>query len=266
MPEQTSLATLRARIDALDEQIQHLLTERARCVLEVAEVKQAAGGKVEFYRPEREAQILRRVRERNQGPLSDAALVHLFREVISACMALERAMTIAVAKHEYGCASAAAAYRHFGHAVRIEPLPDLAAVVQAVAAEEADFGVLAQTPSPGALLEKLLETELLICGEVQLADLFMVIGKQRIAPSGQDRTALLALAAPQTQARLLEPFQRCAVAIVRTATWRYRAQQDAFLIVIAGHRDDPEVAQALAELAQMTMLCKILGSYPVEVP
>ena len=71
MSEAESLQALRERIDALDRQIQTLISERARCAQRIGALKQAAGATGNLYRPERETQVLRRVIEANQGPLSN---------------------------------------------------------------------------------------------------------------------------------------------------------------------------------------------------
>ena len=76
------IENLRERIDSLDEKVQALISERARLALKIAETKQREGGN-NFYRPEREAGVLRRVLARNKGPLTDEAIARLFREVES---------------------------------------------------------------------------------------------------------------------------------------------------------------------------------------
>jgi len=95
MTNDQDLQALRARIDALDEQLQTLISERARCAQQVAEVKRAAGELNDFYRPEREAEVLRRVAERNKGPLTNEALVQIYRELMSACRGLEGPLHVA---------------------------------------------------------------------------------------------------------------------------------------------------------------------------
>jgi len=94
MTEKQTLPEIRARIDSLDEQIQELIRQRAECALDVAKSKRAEAeqqGSVatDFYRPEREAEVLRMVQERNNGPLDDETVAHLFRELMSACLALQ---------------------------------------------------------------------------------------------------------------------------------------------------------------------------------
>ena len=94
MSDSPTLAELRDQIDALDSQILEKISQRAHCAMQVAQVKSAAGDTV-FYRPEREAQVLRRIMERNGGPLDNEEMARLFREIMSACLALEKPITVA---------------------------------------------------------------------------------------------------------------------------------------------------------------------------
>ena len=84
----TELAVVRGEIDAIDAQLLDLLNRRARCAQKVGEIKAAHGEAGFIYRPEREAQVLRRVQEMNQGPLPDESVTWFFREVMSACLSL----------------------------------------------------------------------------------------------------------------------------------------------------------------------------------
>ncbi len=123
MSEQ-ELKALRVRIDSLDEKVLELISERARCAQEVARVKMAtlAEGEVPvFYRPEREAQVLKRVMERNKGPLGNEEMARLFREIMSSCLALEQPLKVAYLGPE-GTFTQAAAMKHFGHAVISKPM------------------------------------------------------------------------------------------------------------------------------------------------
>ena len=72
----TPIKTLREEIDALDEKIQTFISERAQLALDIAETKQQEGSN-NFYRPEREAEVLRKVLERNRGPLSNETMAQL---------------------------------------------------------------------------------------------------------------------------------------------------------------------------------------------
>ena len=93
------LADVRGEIDAIDAQLLDLLNRRARCAQNVGEIKAAHGEEGFIYRPEREAQVLRRIQEMNAGPLPDESVTWLFREVMSACLSLERPLTVAFLWH-----------------------------------------------------------------------------------------------------------------------------------------------------------------------
>lgn len=90
-----NLEQIRNEIDSVDQQLQELINRRASLAEAVAEAKFAAEENPLFYRPEREAQVLRKVMERNDGPLSDVTMARLFREIMSACLALEAPQSIA---------------------------------------------------------------------------------------------------------------------------------------------------------------------------
>lgn len=171
MSTEEKLQAIRQRIDALDKELQALLNERASLAQEVARVKLEAGEDVLFYRPEREAQVLRMVKERNEGPLPGEEVARLFREVMSACLALERPMTIAYLGPE-GTFSHEAALKHFGHSMVSNPLPALDEVFREVEAGSADYAVVpVENSTEGAVnytLDLMLSTPLHICGEVEL--------------------------------------------------------------------------------------------------
>ena len=119
MSDLDQLKALRVRIDSLDEKILELISERASCAQEVARVKMLslpAGEKPVFYRPEREAWVLKHIMELNQGPLDNEEVARLFREIMSSCLALEQPLKVAYLGPE-GTFSQAAAMKHFGHAV-----------------------------------------------------------------------------------------------------------------------------------------------------
>jgi len=134
-----ALQALRLRIDSLDEKILELISDRARCAEEVARVKMAtlAEGEVPvFYRPEREAQVLKRVMERNRGPLGNEDMARLFREIMSSCLALENPLKVAYLGPE-GTFSQAAAMKHFGHAVISQPMAAIDEVFREGGGDEA---------------------------------------------------------------------------------------------------------------------------------
>ncbi|MDT3719905.1 prephenate dehydratase [Pseudomonas oryzihabitans] len=168
------LKALRLRIDSLDERIQELISERARCAQDVARVKMktlAEGEKPVFYRPEREAQVLKRVMERNSGPVGNEDMARLFREIMSCCLALEEPLHVAYLGPE-GTFSQAAALKHFGKAVVTRPMAAIDEVFREVAAGASQFGVVpVENSTEGAVnhtLDSFLEHNLSICGEVEL--------------------------------------------------------------------------------------------------
>ena len=171
MSSEEKLQGIRERIDSLDEELQNLINERAALAQEVAKVKLAAGENAVFYRPEREAQVLRRVKERNKGPLPAEEVARLFREVMSACLALERPMTVAFLGPE-GTFSHEAVLKHFGHSVSPQPLIAFDEVFREVESGSADYAVVpVENSTEGAVnytLDLLLKTPLKICGEVEL--------------------------------------------------------------------------------------------------
>ncbi len=171
MSDKEQLKDVRARIDALDEQIQTLISERAACAQRIAELKNDSSGKVNFYRPEREAQILRQVIARNTGPLSGEEMARLFREIMSACLALEQPMRIAFLGPE-GTFTQAAALKHFGHAVQTVAQQAIDEVFREVESGACDYGVVpVENSSEGMVshtLDMFLHSPLQIVGEVQM--------------------------------------------------------------------------------------------------
>ena len=167
----TSLADVRERIDSIDRQIQELISERANWAQEVARVKGEGLSAIDYYRPEREAHVLRMVVDRNKGPLSDAEMVRLFREIMSSCLAQEDPLKIGYLGPE-GTFSEQAVRKHFGHAAYGLPLGSIEEVFQEVAAGHADFGVVpVENSGQGMIqvtLDMFLTSDARICGEVEL--------------------------------------------------------------------------------------------------
>lgn len=167
-----SLDAIRTEIDRLDQEIQALISARARCAQQVAEVKKATEPEATvFYRPEREAQVLGRVMARNQGPLPDEEMARLFREIMSACLALEYPLRIAFLGPD-GTFTQTAALKHFGHSVKTAPMTTIDEVFREVAAGTANYGVVpVENSSEGMVnhtLDSFLNSGLRIIGEVEL--------------------------------------------------------------------------------------------------
>ncbi|MDR2451545.1 MAG: prephenate dehydratase [Candidatus Accumulibacter sp.] len=356
----TELANARGEIDAIDAQLIELVNRRARCAQRIGEIKARQGEGEIVYRPEREAQVLRRIKERNTGPLSDENLACVFRELMSACLSLERPLSVAFLG-PLGTFSESAAARHFGHAARFSPQLSIDDIFREVEAGHADFAVVpVENSTEGAIgrtLDLLMASALKVCGEVvlrihqhllsreaspesittvyshaqslaqchewlnralpkarrvpvgsnaQAAQLaaaeagtaalageaaaeryglailagkvedepnnttrFLVLGQRDAGPSGRDKTSLIMSAPNRTGSlyELLAPFSEAGVSMTRLESRpaRHTLWEYVFYVDIEGHRDDPEVAHALAELARRAAYLKVLGSYPVAV-
>ena len=127
---------------------------------------------VEFYRPEREAQVLRKVVDRNDGPLRDEEMVRLFRELMSACLAQEEPLKVAYLGPE-GTFTQSAVFKHFGHSVHALAVPTIDEVFHEVESGTADFGVAPiENSSEGTVnihtLDMFLSSPLKMCGEIEL--------------------------------------------------------------------------------------------------
>jgi len=165
------LSELRARIDAVDAQLHELINQRARLAQQAGISKHSDGHTVDFYRPEREAEVLRLALARNRGPLRNEEIVRLFREIMSACLAQEEPLKVAFLGPE-GTFTQTAVLKHFGHSVRALALATVDEVFQEVESGTADFGVVAiENSSEGTIthtLDRFLASALHICGEVEL--------------------------------------------------------------------------------------------------
>jgi len=360
MSEQDKLLGIRDRIDAIDKQIQMLINQRAQCAQEVAEIKIKAGETEHFYRAEREAQVLTEIKKRNQGPLGDNAMAHLFREIMSACLALEKPIKVAFLGPA-GTYNHAASSKHFGASIDQYPVNNIEEIFRAVETSESHFGVAPiENSTEGVIahtLDLIINSSLLICGEVDLriqhnlissetelgnitkvyshqqslaqcrrwldANLpdaehyavrsnaeavriaknekgaaaiagimaselyevpvlcseiedepnnttrFIVIGKNEVPPSGNDRTSLLVTTTNKAGAlhQLLKPLAERGIGMSkiesrpsRKGVWEY-----VFFIDIEGHKDDPALSAALAEIEHESAMVRILGSYPKAV-
>ena len=172
----SALDKLRVEIDRVDSEIHELLNSRAKLAQQVAEVKLAGidvseHDSVRFYRPEREAQVLRKVKQRNQGPLADDAVASVFREIMSACLALEKPLTVAYLGPE-GTFTHAAAIKHFGRGAVIQPVASIDQVFAQVESGDVVYGVVPVENSTEGMVNHTLDNftaaTVNICGEVEL--------------------------------------------------------------------------------------------------
>src|SRR5512139_4235755 len=183
VPLKPALELIRERVDTIDAELYGLINERALLAQQVGISKHASGHTVDFYRPEREAQVLRMALERNRkerGPLRDEEVLRLFREIMSACLAQQEPLKVAYLGPE-GTFTQAAVMNHFGHSVRGLALPSIDEVFHEVEAANADFGVVPiENSTEGTVnntLDRFLNSPLKICGEVELRIHHSLMGK-----------------------------------------------------------------------------------------
>lgn len=167
------LEQLRSEIDALDVRLQELISQRAALAKAIGQAKSSdsSAGPVNYYRPEREAQVLRAVKARNAGPLPDDEIVSLFREIMSVCLAQEEPVKVGYLGPE-GTFTQSAVEKHFGHAVHGLPLATIEDVFREVESGTADFGIVPiENSTEGTVnhtLDMFVSSPLNICGEVEL--------------------------------------------------------------------------------------------------
>ena len=184
--QELELLKLRDKIDNIDRQIHQLINDRACCAQQVAVVKEKFQGVEDavFYRPEREAQVLRKVMERNQGPLEDKAVARLFREVMSVCLAHEKPLQVAYLGPA-GAFAQLASHKHFGSSAATIAVNSLDQVFKEVDNLTVNYGVVPIENSTQGVATQTLDLfkryQLNICGEVELEVQLHCYSKQLVA-------------------------------------------------------------------------------------
>ncbi len=167
MESEDQLKLLRQKIDSLDEQILHLLNQRAEVALEVGRVK--SKNRRDPYNPQREEEILKRLESQNSGPFPGKAVASVFQEIISACRSLEIELTVAYlgppATHTH-----LAAIERFGNSIQALPTEGIEEIFDTVERGKASFGVVPiENSTEGVVnrtLDMFIESEVKICGEI----------------------------------------------------------------------------------------------------
>jgi len=235
---EAKLAEQRAQIDAIDAEILALMNRRLAAAQRIGALK-AAAAQPAFYRPEREAMVLRRLRELNAGPLDDAALEALFREIMSISRGSEAGLTVAILG-PLGTYSEAAARQHFGTSETVEILPfsTIDEIFRAAETGQADFAVAPVENSTeggvSATLNRLVTTSLLICGEINLR-----IHHNLLGVGSQLNAVKRVIAHAQSLAQCRQWLQRNLpdaplIAAASNAEAAIQAQGDASAAAIAG--------------------------------
>ena len=189
-PAPDGLAGLRQQIDALDRQLLALLNQRAHLAEQVGDIKRAEGSP--FFRPDRVAQVLEKIQQLNPGPLKNTHVAAIWREIMSACLALEAPQRVAVLG-PIGTFCEQAAIEYFGSAAEWIYCNNFDEVFHATAAGTAQFGVVGvENSTEGAVarsLDLFLRTPLHVVGEVSLQVRHNLL---RLSPSLQGVEVVLA--------------------------------------------------------------------------
>ncbi len=177
-----TIEEIESLIDEVDLQVVELINQRAQLVVEVGEFKRKSD--VPIYAPHREAAVLTKIKNLNQGPLRNRTLEAIYRELMSGSFALEKPLKIAFLGPE-GEFSHLAAVRHFGSSVSFAPAREIRTVFQQVAAAEVDYGMVPiENSSVGGINETMdafieQHDELSIYGEVKLQSQFCLLASCR---------------------------------------------------------------------------------------
>jgi len=274
----SELSDYREKIDAIDTQLLKLLNERASLAREVGKVKNRDG--LPIYAPDREMALLRGLIEKSDGPLSPTAIRAIYREIMSAALALEKDVVIACFGPEGGACHQAAKAR-FGSSVSYAFFPDVSDLFAAVGKGESDCGVVPiEDAGHGAVnqtLDALTATDLMICaeitstpdgtpGESENSSRYFVMARTSTAITGSDRTTLLLRVEnePGSLVEALEPFRDAELNLSHLASRpASKGSEDVFFFVeVDGHARHENFSDVLRELSRRCRAVKILGSFP----
>jgi chorismate mutase-like protein len=276
----SDLGELRQRIDALDTDLLRLLNERATLAKEIGVIKNRAS--LPIYSPDREMKLLRSLVERSNGPLRPESIRAIYREIMSASLALEKDIVIACLGPS-GSSTHQISISKFGSSVRYTAAASIAEVLKQVSANEADCGVVPlEDPVHGfinATLDELAATDLSICAEIlpetdnhgaPTGMRHIILGRHINAPTGRDQTLIMLRIEdkPGALVSALEPFRQMQVNLAHFASRPSLKDSDDtfFFVQTDGHLQDLEKSGLLGELTKNCRSVKILGSYPKPQP
>jgi len=273
----SDIQDLRSQIDSIDTELIRLLNQRAAVAQEIGALKHREG--LPIYAPEREESLLRGIVDKSDGPLGGDSLRAIYREIMSASLALEKDICIACLGPS-GSATHQAAREKFGASVRYSLIHSVEGVFDAVRSGEADCGVVpieeAGHGVVSATLDALAETELLACAEIVIpgepgnedrgASRMLVMAKSTGSPSGHDASLLMLRIEDKPGALLaaLEPFKDHEINLDHFASRRAsKGSKDTFFFIEAdGHNRELQSSDILRDLSMRCRAVKILGSYP----
>jgi chorismate mutase-like protein len=276
----SDLSELRQRIDALDGELLKLLNERTLIAREIGVIKNRES--LPIYSPDREMKLLRSLIDRSEGPLRPEAIRAIYREIMSAALAVEKDVAIACVG-PIGSPSHQAALGKFGSSVRYTFAAEIAGVFEEVAGERADCGVVPlEDPAHGLVnqtLDALAENEVSVCAEIipdsasgdtRASARYLVLGRHPNASSGNDHTMLMLRIEdkPGALVSALEPFKELGINLTHFASRpAMKGSNDIFFFLEAdGHTKELQMADLFRELSKNCRAVKVLGSYPKHEP
>ena len=221
------LATVRADIDASDDEILRLLNQRATLVGEVAELKERL--QVPFYVPSRERQIAERLSAQNPGPFPTEAIRSVFQEIFSACLTLEKKVRVVYLGPE-GTFSHMAVKRQFGLSARATPIGTIPGVFEEVERGNADFGVVPiENTTEGVMnhtLDSFMESDLKISAEILLEITMCLLARAGTELGEIERVYSIPIAAAQVRRWLATNLPRATLVETRSTTEGARQAHD----------------------------------------
>ena len=181
MSKKEELKRIREKIDELDTELLNLINQRASLAIEAGETKK----KEVIYKPEREADILRKLKKTNSGPLNEQQISNIFKEIISSCRAQEDELDVAFLGPE-GTYSESAVKKNFGSSVSKSATETIEEVFKDVAEGKSDYGIVPienSTEGPiNQTLDCLADFNLNICGEVEMLIHHSLMGLNQAFP------------------------------------------------------------------------------------
>ena len=285
MANSDQLNNARSQIDEIDDQLLELLNRRAALAQQVARGKKEelsglpGESEIVYYRPDREAQVLARVCDLNKGPFPDRAVRTIYREVISATLALEQPLKVTFVEQPTGVALAAV-LKHFGRSALPVLVDDEAQALQYVADGLADVAMIVIGNQRNLLLSepltRLVSADLIPVGELwldgrwqgdqqELADLdqsgltrILILGRQQCEPTGDDRTLLLVEGDDHITSRFLQSMLGPNLQLTCVDT-----SLNCWCLMVDGHLQDQSVQQWIVLLKECCRSVKPISSWPV---
>lgn len=274
------LEEIRKKIDSLDDRIHDLLMERADLIVDVSAEKKKAGTPV--VQPAREAKMIRRLLARHRGPLPEAAIVHIWRELVGAVSLLQTGLKVSVSSGEGNAHCWDMARNYFGSVLPMTRASSQLMAVSAVRENDASFAVLPwpQDGEAGPWWQHLVNQEKekmrIVCAmpygvtkdqNANLKDRALVISKTDYSPSGDDRTFIaLSFTKKISRAKIADVFKKLNLEALSFVTRAHpvSGEDSLHLAEVGGYveENDSRLTEMLKEFDDPAMKATVIGGYP----